>query len=326
MRIAINGLGRIGRIFLRQALEVEDFEIVAINDLADKENLLYLLENDSVYRGYNLDKNKADKIKFLNEKDPAKLPWGDLEIDIVVEATGIFNSYEKAKPHLDAGAKRVVITAPVKDDNGVKTFTPNINTEVCENSKITSNGSCTTNAITPIIKILQDEIGVKKAILNTTHSYTSTQGVVDGPNKKDFRKGRAAAMNIVPSTTGSAIATGKIIPEIDGKFDGIALRIPTIVVSLLDITFIANKETSVEEINQIFRNASEKEEWSGIIKVTDKQLVSSDVIGDPYGSIIDPDFTRVVDGDLVKILSWYDNEWGYCAMLIKHIQTLKDFI
>jgi len=329
MRIAINGLGRIGRIFLRQALKVEDFEIVAINDLADKDTLLYLLSHDTVYGRFDYNKDVVEAISFSQEKDPASLPWGDLGIDVVVEATGVFATNEKAKAHLDAGAKRVVITAPAKDAPEAEqtpTFTPNVGVDFAAQGQITSNASCTTNAITPVMAVMMDNPGVKKAILNTIHGYTSTQGLVDRPNKKDLRKGRAAAMNIVPSSTGSAIATSKAIPEIGERFDGIAMRVPVIAGSVIDFTFVTEKETSVEEINTILREAADKPEWQGILKVSDEPLVSSDILGDPHGSIVDPDFTRVIDGDLVKIVAWYDNEWGYGAMLVKHIEQLKTYL
>ncbi|MBU1091444.1 type I glyceraldehyde-3-phosphate dehydrogenase [Patescibacteria group bacterium] len=327
IKIAINGLGRIGRIFLKQSFGVSGWEIVAVNDLADRENLVYLLEHDSVYGRFSAPKDKLDKIKFLQEKDPSKLPWKDLDIDIVVESTGIFSSYEKAKAHLDAGAKRVVITAPVpKDDGDTVTFNPNVGEGVIAKSKITSNASCTTGAVTPVAMILSQALGIKKAILNTVHGYTATQNLVDGPNKKDYRRGRAAATNIVPSSTGAADATSKAIPEMEGKFDGIAMRVPVISGSIIDFTFVSEKPTSVEEVNNIFREACKKLEWEGIIKVTEEPLTSTDILKEPFGSIVDLSMTRVVDGDLVKILSWYDNEWGYCAMLVKHIQSLKNYL
>ncbi|MFC1757048.1 type I glyceraldehyde-3-phosphate dehydrogenase [Patescibacteria group bacterium] len=330
MKIAINGLGRIGRIFLRQILSAQGgpasgWDIVAINDLTEKENLLYLLGRDSVYGKFELDAKKIDGIQFLQEKNPANLPWKDLGVDIVVESTGVFASYEKSKAHLDAGAKRVVITAPVPvDDTEAQTFTPNIG--FVEEGKITSNASCTTNAVTPVASIMMKNPGVKKAVLNTVHGYTATQNLVDGPNKKDYRRGRAAAVNIVPSGTGAAIATAKAIPELDGKFDGMAMRVPVVSGSIIDFTFIAEKPTTVEEINDIFKKECAKPEWEGIIKVSEESLASTDILKDPYASIVDLSLTRVVDGDLVKVLSWYDNEWGYCAMLIKHIESLKNFL
>ena len=353
MRIAINGFGRIGRIFFRQvypdisrmvypdidkgAFGAPDIEIAAINDLGDIENLAYLLKYDSVYGRY--DKNfksqisnlksyliiDGKEIQVFQEKDPSKLLWKDLKIDIVVESTGVFDSYEKAKAHLDAGAKRVVITAPAKDEI-TPTSTPNVGVEFLSLEKITSNASCTTNAVTPVAAIMLQNPGIKKAILNTVHGYTTTQGLVDGPAKKDWSRGRAGAVNIVPSHTGAAIATEKAIPGLKGKFDGVAMRVPVISGSLIDFTFVAERKTSVEEINNIFKEAAEKSEWKGILKVVEDPIVSTDILGEPYGSIVDLNFTRVVDGDLVKIFSWYDNEWGYCAMLLKHIESLKNIL
>jgi len=325
VKIAINGFGRIGRIFFRQALENEELEVVAVNDLGNKENLLYLLKNDSVYGRFELPEKKLDKIKFLQEKDPANLPWKDLGVDVVVESTGVFASYERAEPHLKAGAKRVVITAPAKDEE-TNTFTPNLAGDFTSYGKITSNASCTTNAVTPVAAIMLKNPGIKKAVLNTVHGYTASQFLVDGPMEKDFRRGRAGAVNIVPSHTGAAVAAEKTIPSLKGKFDGVAMRVPVIAGSIIDFTFVSARKTSVEEINDIFRAESEKPEWRDIIKVTEEPLVSTDILGEPYGSIVDLNFTRVVDGDLVKIFSWYDNEWGYCAMLIKHIKTLKDYL
>jgi len=324
MRIAINGFGRIGRVFYRQVSGLPDFEVVAINDLADKDNLLYLLEHDSVYGKFALPEKIKD-IKFLQEKDPAKLPWKDLDIDIVVESTGFFDSYDKAKAHLDAGAKRVVITAPVKDDM-VITFTPNVYPEDISKSKITSNASCTTNAITPLISILAKNPGIKKAVLNTIHAYTATQGIVDKPDAKDWRRGRAGTIDISPSSTGAAVSAAKAIPEMKGIFDGVAVRVPVPVGSLIDLTFVSKRNTSAEEINEILTAESRNPEWQGIIKVSNEQLVSTDIIGESYGSIVDLGFTKVIDGDLVKIFSWYDNEFGYAAMLIKHMEILKKYL
>jgi len=324
MKIAINGFGRIGRVFYKQAVSNSDFEIVAINDLADKENLLYLLRHDSVYGKFELPEDFGN-IKFFQEKDPAKLPWGDLNVDVVVESTGFFDSYDKAKVHLDAGAKRVVVSAPVKDEKTL-TFTPNICAGDISKFKITSNASCTTNAVTPLISILSKNPGIKKAVLNTVHAYTATQGIVDKPDAKDWRRGRAATIDISPSSTGAAISAAKAIPEMEDLFDGVAVRVPVPVGSLIDLTFISKRKTSLEEINEILTTESRKPEWQGIIKVSDEQLVSTDIIGEPYGSIVDLSFTKVIDGDLVKIFSWYDNEWGYAAMLIKHIETLKEYL
>lgn len=329
MKIAINGFGRIGRIFYRQVYNHLDIEIVAVNDLGDKDNLSYLLEHDSVYGKFKLP-GKINEIKFLREKDPSKLPWKDLGVDIVVESTGFFDSYDKAKAHLKAGSKRVVITAPVKDPSTssgqAMTFTPNVCDGDISKFKITSNASCTTNAVTPVIAIMAQNPGIKKALLNTIHGYTATQGIVDRPDEKDWRRGRAGAVNIVPSTTGAAVAAAKAIPSMTDKFDGVAVRVPVASGSLIDFTFISEKSTSAEEINNIFREAAQKPEWRGIIKAADGPIVSTDILGEPYGSIVDLDFTRVMGGDLVKIFSWYDNEWGYCAMLLKHIESLKNYL
>jgi glyceraldehyde 3-phosphate dehydrogenase len=336
MRIAINGFGRIGRIFFRLAFNKENFDIVAINDLSDIENLAYLLKYDSVYGQYDKNVEVKDnklivegrEVLVFKETDPSKLPWKDLNIDLVVEATGFFTEFEKAKMHLIAGAKRVVITAPAKDEI-TYTFTPNLERDLDkifnlgEQGLITSNASCTTNSVNPVIYIMMKRIGVKKAILTTIHAYTNTQSLVDSISKgKDFRRGRAGAFNIVPSTTGAAEATVRVIPEMKGKFDGISIRVPVICGSLSDITMITERPTSVEEVNNIFKEEAQKPEWQGIIKVVEDQIVSSDIIGQPYGAIIDLTLTKVVDGDLVKVFSWYDNEYGYCAMLIKHIERL----
>ncbi|HEY4523587.1 MAG TPA: type I glyceraldehyde-3-phosphate dehydrogenase [Candidatus Paceibacterota bacterium] len=339
MKVAINGFGRIGRIFFRQAFGTQGMDIVAINDLGDLENLAYLLKYDSVYRGYerqvtcdtrqgvlNVD---GKEIKFLQEKDPTALPWGKLGIDIVVESTGIFEEYEKAKVHLTAGAKRVVITAPAKDNDGPdgKTVLMGVNEDEAKGVVLTSNGSCTTNAASPVIQILHETIGIAKASLSTTHAYTATQNLVDGPTKgKDFRRGRGASQNIVPSTTGSAISVTRAIPELSGKFDGIALRVPVSAGSIADITFLAKRKTTPEEVNQILRDASKTPRWQGILEVSDEQLVSSDIVGTSYGAIVDAQFTKVVDGDLVKVLSWYDNEWGYVSTLVKHVLRVAEAV
>ncbi len=267
------------------------------------------------------------KILFLQEKDPVKLPWGVLNIDVVVESTGIFESYEKASVHLTAGAKRVVITAPAKGggegpDVSVgtgKTILMGVNEDEFKNCVISSNGSCTTNAVHPVAQIMSENPGVKKAILNTIHAYTATQKIVDGLDAKDWRRGRAAAVNMVPSTTGAAISVTEAVTGLKGLFDGIAIRVPLVTGSLADFTFISKRPTSVLEINNIFKEAVKSPRWKGILKVTDEQIVSSDIIGETHASVIDLSFTKVVDGDLVKVLAWYDNEWGYAAILIEHV-------
>ncbi|MEK7658068.1 MAG: type I glyceraldehyde-3-phosphate dehydrogenase [Patescibacteria group bacterium] len=323
-KIAINGFGRIGRLFLRQAINEPDIEVVAINDLSDVENLLYLLKHDSVYGRFE---SPIGNVKFLQEKDPAKLPWKDLGVDIVIESTGVFETYEKAKAHLDAGAKRVVLSAPAKDADGTlgKTVLVGLNEKDLKTCQISSNASCTTNAASPVIAVLLENPGIEKAILNTVHAYTNTQTIIDSPVKgNDFRRGRAGAQNIIPSTTGAAIAVTKVIKELEGKFDGIALRVPVIAGSIADITFISKRKTSVEEINEILKKAADSPKWRGILKTVDEQVVSSDIVGEPYGALVDLNFTKVVDGDLVKVLSWYDNEWGYAAMLLKHVLKVAE--
>jgi glyceraldehyde 3-phosphate dehydrogenase len=333
MKIAINGFGRIGRVFFRQAFDMPDFEIVAVNDLGNEENLAYLLKYDSIYCQYNKSVEAKDgrivvdgkDIVFLQEKDPSKLPWKELEVDVVIESTGVFATTEKSQAHRDAGAKRVVISAPAKDEE-TPTVTPNVGEEGLEKAPITCNASCTTNATTPVVAILQDNPGIKKALLTTVHGYTATQSLVDAPNPKDFRRGRAAAVNIVPSSTGAARAVERAIPTHKGLFDGVAIRVPVVSGSIIDFTFLAGKTTTTEEINDIFRTAAKAAEWQGILTISEEPLVSSDILGSPYGSIVDLAMTRVVDGDLVKIMSWYDNEWGYAAMLIKHVQSLKNLL
>ena len=335
-KIAINGFGRIGRLVFKELIKNEDLEVVAINDLGNLENLAYLLKYDTVYRRFDgkIEIGNGElivagkKIKILQEKDPLNLPWKDMEIDIVVEATGFFASFEKASVHLTAGAKKVVITAPAKDDEraDAKTVLMGINEDDFKVCKITSNGSCTTNATSPVAEIMKETVGIKKAILNTVHSYTATQSIVDSPVRggEDFRRGRAAAQNISPSSTGAAISVARAIPELDGKFGGVAVRVPSITGSLVDFTFVAARNTSVEEINEIFKKAEKEKRWEGIFKTTEDQVVSSDIIGEPYGAIVDLKFTQVVDGDLVKIFSWYDNEAGYVSTLMKHLQKVAE--
>ncbi len=329
-RIAINGFGRIGRLFFRQAWNNPKLDIVAINDLGDIENLAYLLKYDSVYRQFGNEVKAVGnelvidgkRVRVLQEKDPAGLPWKAMKIDIAVESTGAFESFEKASAHLAAGAKRVVITAPAKDEEraDAKTVLLGVNEDQFKVCKITSNGSCTTNATHPVAAIMLETVGVKKAFLNTVHGYTATQNLVDGPTKgKDFRRGRGAAVNISPSFTGAAISVVRALPELEGKFNGVAMRVPIAAGSIGDFTFLAKRKTSAEEINDIFRKAAKEKRWRGILKVTEDQLVSSDIIGEPYGAIVDLKFTQVVDGDFVKVFSWYDNEAGYVSTLVGHV-------
>lgn len=332
IRVAINGMGRIGRSFLKAYFKNQEFHprlsIVAVNDLGDVENLAYLLKYDSAYgrsgldvkvEGLNLVIN-GEKIAVLQKKDPAELPWKEHNIDVVVESTGLFESYEKASVHVKAGARRVVISAPAKDGVGEgKTVLMGINDWQLKKCTVSSNASCTTNAASPVIQALHETIGVEKAVLNTAHGYTATQKLVDGPDARDWRRGRAAAHNIVPATTGAAIAVTLAIPDLQGKFDGIALRVPVIAGSVADITFISKRDTTPEEVNQILRRAAAEDRWKGVLTVIDEQVVSSDIVGMPEASIVDASFTRVVGGNLVKVLAWYDNEWGYANVLLKHV-------
>ncbi len=340
--IAINGAGRIGRAFLKLAIENPNMNIVAINDLADIENIAYLMKYDTSYGRSNLD-IQVDKtnssliingktVKYLSEKDPSVLPWKDLAVDIVLESTGLFTTYEKAGAHIKAGAKRVVISAPAKEGDSTEykgaTVLMGINEEALQDKSIviTSNASCTTNASSPVIDILNKTIGIEKAILNTTHAYTASQSLVDGPNKKDWREGRAAAQNMAPSSTGAAIAVAKVITDLSGKFDGISVRVPVVTGSIADITFISKKNTTVEEVNSILENAAKEVKWSGIFSTTREQLVSKDIVGDPHASIADLSMTRVVDGNLVKVLAWYDNEGGYTHSLVKHVEKVAEVL
>lgn len=325
IRIAINGFGRIGRQFFKVAFNNPNIEFVAINDLGDINNQAYLLKHDTVYGMYENEVSVDDqnlvvnghKILHYNEMDPSKLPWGDLDIDVVVESTGVFTSYEKAQAHLKAGAKRVVISAPAKDDK-TPTATPNVNIKNALSEKISSNASCTTNAATPIAIVLEDKFGIEQALLNTIHGYTATQRTVDSDDAKDYRRGRAAAQNLIPTSSGAAGAMAKAIPSLAGNSDAMAIRVPVVSGSILDFTFISKTDVTVEQVNDALTTASKLPEWSGILGVTNDPLVSSDILKSPYGSLVDLNLTRV-KGRLVKVLAWYDNEWGYVNMLLKHV-------
>jgi len=332
-RISINGFGRIGRLFFRQAVGKGGFDIVAINDLGDIEQLAYLLQYDTVYGKFS-EKVQVKKdsivvggktIKVFSEKDPIKLPWAKLKVDVVVEATGAFSSFKDSRVHIKAGAKRVVITAPAKDaeTKDSKTVLMGVNEQDLAGCTVSSNGSCTTNATAVILEILSKELGVKKAVLNATHGYTATQNLVDGSTKgKDIRRGRAGAQNIVPSSTGAAHAVTRAVRSLQGKFDGVAVRVPVLAGSLADITLVTEKPTTKKEVNDILTKASSLAKYKNVLSVTQDPVVSSDIIGEPYGAIVDLNFTRVVDGDLVKILSWYDNEAGYIATLLQHVEAM----
>ena len=327
IRVAINGFGRIGRAFVRQSYDRPEIELVAVNDLGSLENLAYLLKYDTVYGKAPFPVSvEGDKlmvagkpIAFVQEKDPAALPWREHEIDVVIESTGLFTDYEKANAHITAGARRVVISGPVKEENPLgATILMGLDESKLAACAITSNASCTTNAASPVIAILDAAIGIEKAILSTTHAYTASQAIVDGPSKKDMKEGRAAAQNIVPTSTGAAVAVTKAYPSLAGKFDGISLRVPVPAGSIADITFIAKRPTSVEEVNDTLRKAAADAHWQGIFTTTDEELVSSDIIGERFASIADLGMTRVVDGTLVKVLAWYDNEAGYTHTLVEH--------
>jgi len=301
--------------------------VVAINDLGDIKNLAYLLKYDTVYGRFNgqvaVDSGQlivdGKHIAVFAKKEPAKLPWRDISVDIVVEASGHFTDAEKARGHIEAGAKKVVITAPAKGE-GAETILVGANEEKFGTCDISSNASCTTNAASPVVGILHEAVGIERAILNTVHAYTATQLLVDGSVRDDdFRRGRAAAANLVPSSTGAAKATALAYPGLQNKFDGIAIRIPVISGSLVDITFVAKRATSREEVNEALRKAAMSEKWKRVFAVTEEPLVSSDILGLPYGAIADLEMTRVVDGTLVKVLAWYDNEMGYCHTLVEHV-------
>lgn len=337
--IAINGFGRIGRAFFKLALSKSELNIVAINDLGDPEGLAYLLRYDSVYGRYHEEVSVKEaegskylvvgghSIQFVQEKDPAKLPWKDMNVDIALEATGVFTKFEQAQFHVDAGAKRVVLTAPAKDEDSpdAKTVLMGVNEEELKTCTLSSNGSCTTNSASPILSILADTIGVEKAFLNTVHGYTATQALIDGPTKgSDPRKGRAAGVNIIPSSTGSAIAVGRAVHSVTGKFDGMAMRVPVVVGSLSNIVFISSKATTEDEVNDMFRKAAKDKRWKGIFRVSEEPIVSTDIIGDPYAAIADLTLTKVVDGNLVAVYSWYDNEFGYTNSLVDHVMKVAE--
>jgi glyceraldehyde 3-phosphate dehydrogenase len=321
-RIAINGFGRIGRAIFKIILDTPELEVAAVNDIVPVDNLAYLLKYDTVYGRYPKEVNHTDhslvvdgkEYPVYNIKDPAQLPWEEQGVDIAIESTGVFTKTEDLKKHVEAGAKYVILSAPAKGD-GIGTVVHGVG-QASEPAQIISCASCTTNAITPAMEIMNRRIGVKKALMTTIHAYTSSQQLVDAPSKK-FRRGRAAAANFVPASTGAAIATTKALPELEGRFDGVAIRGPVPVGSIADIVFVASRPTSVEEINQIFREEAESERYTGVLGVTDEPLVSSDIIQDSRAGIIDLELTQVIDGDLVKIMSWYDNEWGYSSQLVR---------
>lgn len=324
VKLAINGFGRIGRNAFKIAFDRDDTEIVAINDLTDAKTLAHLLKYDSNYGTYGLSVDYDDeniivdgkKIRVLAKKEPANLPWADMGVDVVIESTGFFTDPAKARAHIDAGAKKVVISAPAKGE-GAKTIVLGVNEdEISADDEIISNASCTTNCIAPVMKVLEDNLGIEKAMMTTVHSYTASQKLQDAP-AKDLREARNAAENIVPTTTGASKAAALTIPSLKGKFNGLSVRVPTPVVSLSDITAISKRPTSVEEINDIFRRAAKEDYYQGILAATDEELVSIDYRGNAHSCIVDLKLTDVVDGNLIKVVAWYDNEWGYSNRLVE---------
>jgi glyceraldehyde 3-phosphate dehydrogenase len=336
-RVAINGFGRIGRQSFKAMLEhhAGDFEIVAINDLTDNETLAHLLRYDSTYGPFDgeveatSDKIIVDyddermEIAALAERDPAALPWGKLGVDIVIESTGRFTEAEKAKAHLQAGAKKVIISAPAKNED--ITVCLGVNEEMYDHERhsIISNASCTTNCLAPVAKVLNDRFGISRGLMTTIHSYTMDQNIQDNVHK-DLRRARAAAMNMVPTTTGAAKAVALVIPELKGKFHGFAVRVPTPTVSMVDFAVLLERNTSVEEINEAFREAAESEKMEGILSVSDQELVSSDFIGTSYSSVVDLPLTMAMGDEFFKVVSWYDNEWGYSVRVANLTAYLAD--
>ena len=324
IKLAINGFGRIGRNAFKIAFERRDVKIVAINDLTDTKTLAHLLKHDSSYGTYDRDVKFDDenlivdgeKIRVFSEKEPRNLPWGEFQVDVVIESTGFFTDPEKAADHLEAGARKVVISAPAKGE-GAKTIVIGVNEDiVTADDKILSNASCTTNCIAPVMKVLEDNFGIEKALMTTVHSYTASQRILDAP-AKDLREARAAAENIVPTSTGASKAAALTIPSLKGKFDGLSVRVPTPVVSLADITAVLKCDTTIEELQTVFKKAAKEPFYEGILGVSEEPLVSIDYRGNSHSSIVDLPLINVVAGNLVKIVAWYDNEWGYSNRLVE---------
>lgn len=324
IKLAINGFGRIGRNAFKIAFERRDVKIVAINDLTDTKTLAHLLKHDSSYGTYDRDVKfdeenlivDGEKIRVFSEKEPKNLPWGEYQVDVVIESTGFFTDPKKAADHLEAGARKVVISAPAKGE-GAKTIVIGVNEDtVTEDDKILSNASCTTNCIAPVMKVLEDNFGIEKALMTTVHSYTASQRILDAP-AKDLREARAAAENIVPTSTGASKAAALTIPALKGKFDGLSIRVPTPVVSLSDITAVLKRDTTIEELQEIFKKAAKEPFYEGILGVSEEPLVSIDYRGNSHSSIVDLPLLNVVGGNLVKIVAWYDNEWGYSNRLVE---------
>ncbi len=323
-KVAINGFGRIGRNAFKIMHARDDIEVVAVNDLTDTKTLAYLLKHDTNYGTYDREVSHDDQniivdgqsIRVCAEKDPSLLPWGEMEVDVVIESTGRFTDKDGAGMHLKAGAKRVVISGPTKSD-GIDTVVLGANDDVLEGAtEIISNASCTTNSLGAVMAVLENEFGIEKSMLTTVHSYTASQVVQDAP-AKDLREGRNAAENIVPTTTGAAIAVTLTLPQLKGKFDGLSIRVPTPVVSLSDVTALLKRSVTVEEINEAFKKAAAEPYYQGILGVSEEPLVSSDYIGNSHSGVVDLLLTKVVAGNLVKVMVWYDNEWGYSNRLVE---------
>jgi glyceraldehyde 3-phosphate dehydrogenase len=331
MKVAINGFGRIGRSVFRVINQRPDsgIEIVAVNDLADDEMAGYLLKYDTVMGEFPGDVNVADgwleagghRVRLLTERDPAALPWGELEVDVVIEATGVFRTREMVSKHLEAGAKRVILTVPAKDELDATVVLGVNDEDLGPNVEIVSNASCTTNCLAPIAKILDDEFGIKRGVMTTVHAYTNDQRLADVPHK-DFRRSRAASENIIPTTTGAAKAVGKVMPELDGKLDGIAMRVPVPDGSTVDLVVELEREVTVDQVNAAVKAAASEGPMVGIVEYSEAPLVSTDIIGNPHSSIFDAPSTQVLHGTTVKVLSWYDNEWGYSNRVVDLIERL----
>lgn len=326
-RIAINGFGRIGRASYKIAFDKPGIEIVAINDLTDPKILAHLLKYDSAYGKFEkeikIEGNEltADGKKTLiyAEKDPEKLPWKDLNVDVVLECTGRFTENDAAAAHITAGAKKVIVSAPTKGGT-TQTFLLGVNDAQYLGQNIISNASCTTNCISPVVRAIHEKLKIVKSAMTTVHAITAEQNIVDGPPPPlhpDLRRARAAGYNMVPTTTGAAKATTKVIPELEGLFDGISIRVPIITGSISDLTLLVSRKTTVEEVNQILTDASKNPTYKNVMAVTNDPIVSSDIVGTPYSAICDLSMTKVIDGDLVKVLAWYDNEWGYSNRLVE---------
>jgi glyceraldehyde 3-phosphate dehydrogenase len=325
--VAINGLGRIGRAALKILLDQDGLDVVAVNDIADADNLAYLIRYDTVYGRYHREVSSQDgallidgrRIPIFAERDPGNLPWGALGVDLVLECTGVFRSEEGLKKHIQAGASFVILSAPTKSET-VPTVVHGVNRPEGE-PQIISCASCTTNCITPVIEVAHRGVGVERAVMTTVHAYTAGQQLVDGPSKS-FRRGRAGAANLVPTSTGAARATTRAVPDLAGRFDGIAVRAPIPVGSVADIVFVASRATTAEEVNDAYRKEATTERYQGILGVSEDPLVSADIIGDSRAAVVDLELTRVVDGTLVKVMAWYDNEWGFTHQMVREARRI----